>query len=579
MADRAELGGGKIVGIDLGTTFSLVAVVEQERPRILADRGERLLPSVVGFSGRGELLVGTPARNQYVLEPNNTVRSIKRKMGSSERVTLAGRQYTPQEISAFILRKLAATAERELRQPVQKAVITVPARFGDAARQATKDAGEIAGLEVVRIINEPTAAALAYGLNREEDQFVAVYDLGGGTFDVSIVELSRGVIEVRASHGNPKLGGDDFDELIVQRVADDFRREHAIDLRHDRRALARLVRAAEKAKIELSDHPYARIVEEHIAQKGRLALHLDHELSRDQLEKMIGKLVRSTLDSVDFALKDAGLKARDLSKVLLVGGSTRIPLVRRLLAEHLDVEPRSEVHPDEAVALGAAIQAAIIAGEPIEAVLVDVAPYSLGIETVQFIRDFIVPDRYSVLIPRNTAIPCSRAESYYTLTPEQDQARIRVYQGEDPAASKNTLLGEFVFSGLSPAPDGRNREVVVQFDYDVNGIVQVSAIDRRTQRQKGITITASRQRLSEGEKAAAKETLAALDRPLEREIDAVLRRAEKLIARPEDLAEAGAADRLSGLAAELERARQRRDYGEARRLVEELTELMYAAEK
>ncbi|MBI3978969.1 MAG: Hsp70 family protein [Chloroflexi bacterium] len=565
----------KIVGIDLGTTYSLVATVEQGRPRIIDDKGERLIPSVVGFSSQGELLVGTPARNQYVLEPENTVRSIKRKMGSGEKVTLAGHEYSPPEISAFILRKLKQMAERDLGRQVERAVITVPAYFTDAARQATKDAGEIAGFEVARIINEPTAAALAYGLNRQDDQKVTVYDLGGGTFDVSVVDLSQGVIEVRASHGNTHLGGDDFDELIVQHVANLFQAEHGIDLRQDRRALARLTRAAERAKITLSDFPYARITEEYIVRQELRPLHLDVELSRDDFENMIRPLIHSTMESVDRAMKDAGLRPKDIEKLLLVGGSTRIPLVRQMLALHLGQEPHAEVHPDEAVALGAAIQAAIIEGEPIEAVLVDVAPHSLGIETVNVVLGHLLTDRYTVLIPRNTTVPCSKADSFYTLTPEQDRVRIKVFQGEESVASRNTQLGEFLFQGISPAPSGKNREVIVRFDYDVNGIVQVSAIDRKANRSEGIKVTATRERLTEAEKAASKEKLAAVDRRLEREIDAVLRRAERLMTRLEADGLADAAEGLLALAGDLERARQRRDYDEARVLLATLSDLMY----
>lgn len=569
----------RLVGIDLGTTFSLVAVVEAGRPRIIADQGERLIPSVVGFSASGELLVGTPALNQLVLEPENTVKSIKRKMGSDERVIIAGRAYTPQEISAFILRHLKRIAERELGEPVERAVITVPAYFTDAARQATKDAGEIAGFEVARVINEPTAAALAYGLNREADQKVAVYDLGGGTFDVSIVELSQGVIEVRASHGNTRLGGDDFDELLVNLVADRFKGQHGGDLRQDRRALARLTRAAERTKIALSDTPYTRITEEYIARKHQFKpLHLDMEITRAELEAMIRPLVRSTLEAVDRALKDAGLRPKDLQRVLLVGGSTRIPLVRRMLAEHLGQEPHAEVHPDEAVALGAAVQAAIIAGEPIEAVLVDVAPHSLGIETMHEVLGHLLPDRFDVLIPRNTTVPCSKAESFYTLTPDQDMARIRVYQGEESVASRNLLLGEFLFKGISPAPPGRLREVVVGFDYDVNGIVQVSALDRRTNRSEGITITASRERLSEIEKAQGREMLAEVDSRLEREIGALLRRAERLMTRLEADGQVQLAEEVLSLAGDVERARQQRDYDQARVVMAALGDLIYGQE-
>jgi molecular chaperone DnaK len=568
-----------IVGIDLGTTYSLVATVEHGVPRIISDEGERLIPSVVGVSPKGEFLVGSPARNQYVLEPENTVKSIKRKMGTPEKVALVGREYTPQEISAFILKKLKSTAERDQGQPVERAVITVPAYFSDAARQATKDAGEIAGFDVARIINEPTAAALAYGLNRQDEQKVAVYDLGGGTFDVSIVELSHGVIEVRASHGNVQLGGDDFDEFIVNWLSEQFRAQHGIDPREDRRAYSRLARAAEQAKIRLSDFPYVRITEEYLARNNLGApLHLDIELARDDFEDMIRPLIRSTLDSVDRALKDADLRARDLEKVLLVGGSTRIPLVRRVLAAHLGQEPSAAVHPDEAVALGAACQAAIVAGEPLEAVLVDVAPHSLGIETVHFALGHLLTDRYSAIIPRNSTIPCSKAESFYTLTPEQDRTRIRVYQGEEVVASRNTLLGEFLFTGISPAPDGANREVIVGFDYDVNGIVQVSALDRRTNRSDRITITANRARLTDLEKAESKVKLAAVDRRIEREIDALLRRAERLMTTLEAAGRAEAAESVLALAGELERARQQRAYDQARIIMRTLGDLLYDQE-
>ena len=568
-----------VVGIDLGTTFSLVATVERSQPSIIADEhGQRLVPSVVGFSPQGELLVGMPARNQYVLEPDNTVKSIKRKMGTDARLALAGREYLPQEISAFILQRLKATAEQHLGHPVERAVITVPAYFGDAARQATREAGEIAGLEVARIINEPTAAALAYGLDREADQKVAVYDLGGGTFDVSIVELSSGVVEVRASHGNTQLGGDDFDDLIVQHLADGFQRQHGVDLRQDRRALSRLVRAAEAAKITLSDQPYAYVAEEFIARKNLMKqLHLDVELSRLEFEDMLRPLVQSTLASVDRALSDAGVRARDLHRVLLVGGSTRIPLVRRMLAQHLGQEPQTDVHPDEAVALGAAIQGAIIAGEPIEAVLVDVAPHSLGIEAAGLVLGQLLTDRYSVVIPRNTAIPCTRSEAYYTIAPQQDQARVRVYQGDQAVASRNALLGEFLFEGISPDPEGLNREVLVRFDYDIDGIVQVSAVDRRSRRSEGIKVTASsRARLSAADKAHSQVKVASVDRRLEREIEALLRRAEQLMVKLEAAGQAARAEEVLTVAGDLERARQSDDDAQARALMETLGELIYS---
>jgi molecular chaperone DnaK len=567
----------RIVGIDLGTTYSLIASVEHGQPGVLADeQDQRLLPSMVGFSPKGELLVGTPARNQYVLEPDQTVKSIKRKMGSDERVSLAGRTYSPQEISAFILGRLRDIAEKCLDEAIEQTVITVPAYFADAARQATRDAGEIAGFEVARIINEPTAAALAYGLDREDDQKVAVYDLGGGTFDVSILELNQGVIEVRASHGNTCLGGDDFDALIVQRVADQFQAQHGIDLRRNRHGLSRLVQAAEAAKITLSDHPYARIAEEFIARKGLLkSLHLDIELARHEFDDMLQPLVQSTLECVDRALQDAGLRARDLQKVLLVGGSTRIPLVRRMLAEHLGQEPQSDIHPDEAVVLGAAIQAAITAGEPIAPVLVDVAPRSLGIQAAGLVLGQLVTDRYSVMIQRNTAIPCTKSEAFYTLAPDQADARIRVFQGDDVVASRNDLLGEFLFEDISPDPEGLNREVLVRFDYDINGLVHVAAIDRRNNRNQGIKITASAQRLSASDKASSRVRVAALDRRLEREVDSVLRRSERLMVKLEAEGQAERAEEVLTLAGDLERARKDGDLDRARTLMETLSGVIY----
>ncbi len=565
----------RIVGIDLGTTFSLVAVVEDGRPRVISDAGQKLLPSVVGLSEDGELLVGTPARNQFVVAPERTVRSIKRRMGTAQRVRLGEREYSPEEISSFILRRLKEIAERDLGEPVDRAVITVPAYFADPARQATRTAGQLAGLQVERIINEPTAAALAYGLNRVDDLKVAVYDLGGGTFDVSIVEINNGVIEVRASHGNTQLGGDDFDNLILERLLDLFQSRHGIDLRDNRRAMARLSRAAEAAKIRLSSAEATRVSEEYLAEApdGR-PLHLDAQLTRAELEDLIRPLVRSTLESVDLALKAAELKARDLDRVLLVGGSTRIPLVRRIVAEHLGQQPHSEINPDEAVAAGAAVQGAIIAGEPIEAVLVDVAPRSLGIETAHIVLGHILPDRYTVVIPANKTIPCSVERPFYTITPDQDAVRIRVYQGEEEVASRNLHLGEFLFSGISPSPTGQSREVLVRFDYDVNGIVQVAARDKQTGRSEGITVTVSRgAAVEEAPKPAPKPR--PLDRKLEREIDGLLRRARRLRSMLEAAGAEEVVAELRRLTKDLERARDERDADNARRLVGLLGELIY----
>ena len=488
-----------IVGIDLGTTNSGVAVVRNGAPQMLPNGEERIIPSVVGYSPADQWLVGTPARNQFIFNPENTVRSIKREMGTDTRVQLAGRQFSPQEISAFILRELKTIAERNLGNEITDAVITVPAYFSDAARQATRDAGQIAGFNVRRIINEPTAAALAYGLNMAEDQLVLVYDLGGGTFDVSLVELMGGIVEVRASHGNTRLGGDDFDQRLAEMVAKRFEEQHGVDLREDRRAWARLLRATEMAKIQLSSHPFAWIKEEYVAEKRGVPLHLEQEIGRHVFVDVIRDLLDQTLESVDRVMNDAQVKPKEISHVLLVGGSTRIPAIWEMVANYLDIEPHMSINPEEAVALGAGVQAAIIAGEPIDAILVDVTPHSLGIEVAEVRMGRIIPDQYNVIIRRNTTIPVTREEVYSTLHPDQDTVEIKVYQGESPIASENTLLGTFLITDLEPEHPGELAQVTVQFDFDVNGILTVTAEDRYTKQQKHITVEASLARLSEGE--------------------------------------------------------------------------------
>jgi len=501
-----------IVGIDLGTTFSGVAIVRDGAPQMLPNGDERIIPSVVSYVSHptgGQWLVGTPARNQYVINPENTVRSIKRHMGTDYRVQLGGRQFSPQEISAFVLRELKVIAERNLGHEVVDAVITVPAYFPDAARQATRDAGRIAGLNVQRIINEPTAAALAYGLNMAEDQLVLVYDLGGGTFDVSLVELMGGIVEVRASHGNTRLGGDDFDQRLAEKVADWFRAQHGVDLSRDRRSWARLMRAAETAKIELSSHPFAWIREEYLAEKGGVPLHLEYEVSRNDFVGLISDLLDQTLTSIDRVLQDARVPPDELSHVLLVGGSTRIPAVWDWVGDHLNVEPQMSVNPEEAVALGAGVQAAIVAGEPIGAILVDVTPYSLGIAVAERHMERIIPDLYKVLIRRNTTVPVTKEDVFSTLFPEQDTIKVEVYQGEEPTASQNTLLGDFMVTGLKAARPGELAEVTVRFDFDVNGILHVTARDRHTGKEEVITVEASRARLSEAEILAAQDEMPA----------------------------------------------------------------------
>mgnify|MGYP002639843143 CR=1 FL=1 len=495
----------KIVGIDLGTTNSGVAVVRDGVPVMLPNGNERIIPSVVGYSADQQWLVGTPARNQYVLDPENTIRSIKRKMGGDTRTTLGGKSFSPQEISAFLLRELKEIAERSLGYEVSDAVITVPAYFSDAARQATRDAGRIAGFNVRRIINEPTAAALAYGLEGSDDQTVLVYDLGGGTFDVSLVELMGGIVEVRASHGDTQLGGDDFDLLLAEQIAAWFDETHGVRVHDDRRAFARILRAAETAKIQLSSHPYTWVKEEYLIEKNGVPLHLEYEISRKDFEILIQPLLQKTLESINQVILDSGVSTEQIQQVLMVGGSSYIPAVWELVAETLGTEPHMSLNPEEVVALGAGVQAAIIAGEPIDAILVDITPHSLGIAVAKDFMGQLISDRYKVLIRRNTTIPTTKEEEFYAIYPDQDTIRIEVYQGEHPVASKNTPLGEFLITGLEPEKPEETAAITVQFDFDVNGILKVTARDRKTGKQEAITVEASRTRLSEAEILSAKK--------------------------------------------------------------------------
>ena len=496
----------RIVGIDLGTTFSAVSAVRDGRPGILANGAERIMPSVVGFGPGGGLLVGTPAWNQLLLYPEHTVRSIKRKMGSPETVLLNGRPCRPAEVSALILKELKRIAEANLGEPLERAVITVPAFFSDAARQATKEAGELAGFQVERIINEPTAAALAYGLDRAgENLRVAVYDLGGGTFDVSMIELNQGVIEVRASRGDTCLGGDDFDALLADLLLKRFLAKHgqAADPSAEPRAMARLSRVAEATKLELSIQPYAQARAEYLVESLGRPLHLDEEVSRGEFEALIRPLLERTLSCFDEALSDAGLAAADLDRIILVGGSTRIPLVWELLARHTGLEPMTEINPDEAVALGAGVQAAILEGAAVDAVLVDVTPHSLGIEVAQWAFGELLPDFYSVIIHRNTALPTVRALPFSAIYPGQTKIELKIYQGEAAIASENTLLGEFRFEDLKPERAGEPPTIIVAFDLDLNGILQVSASDRGSKAVKQVTVHAAHTRLSPNDQRAS----------------------------------------------------------------------------
>jgi molecular chaperone DnaK len=504
----------KILGIDLGTTNSVLAVIQQGAPTLLPIDGSVLLPSVVGIADDGEVLVGKPARNQNLVAPERTVRSIKRKMGSGESVTMAGKSYTPQEISAFILRTVKEAAERTLGEPVTRAVITVPAYFNEVQRQATLEAGAIAGLTVERIINEPTASALAYGygINDDAHRRVLVYDLGGGTFDVSIIELNSGVVDVMATTGNNFLGGDDFDERLANLVADEFQKQHKIDLRGDHRAWARLLQGAEEAKIALSAAPFTTLSLEYIAEtsKGK-ALHIRREIERSEFVRLIDDLLQSTILAVDQALEDARLTAGDIDRILLVGGSTRIPAVFNLVARRMGQEPHLEIDPDAAVALGAAVQAGIIAGEEIDAILVDVTPMSLGIETARFtMAGALETDLFVPLVRRNTTIPVRKSEVFATMFPGQDSIEIKVYQGESQLASQNTLLGNFMVEGLTPNQADGLSKVTVDFQLDINGILNVTVTERETGKQVREQLKADRQRLSPEQIAASQAKLSAV---------------------------------------------------------------------
>jgi molecular chaperone DnaK len=494
-----------IVGIDLGTTNSEVALVRDGQPVVFEDNGDPILPSFVGLSEDGRLLVGQAAKNQWVLAPERTIKSIKRKMGQDVKVRLGDQEYRPQEISAMILKALRDRAAAALGAPVNKAVITVPAYFNDAQRQATREAGELAGLEVVRILNEPTAASLTYDPSQRELHRLLVYDLGGGTFDVSIVQAQEGVVEVLASHGDTQLGGDDFDDLLLNLVCDRFQQEHGVDLRATLVARSRVLRAVEVAKRHLSYHPFARIEEEFIAEKDGQALHLNMELSREEYETLIQPLLDRTMDCVQRALDDANLIASSIDKVVLVGGATRTPLITRMLEDRLGQPAHQEVNPDLCVAMGAAIQAAIIAGADVGSVLVDITPHSLGIKCVDSQRGFPFEYHFAPIIHRNTPLPASRSELFYTFHDNQTEVEIDVYQGESDDVRRNHRVGRFMVQGLSRVPAG--NPIVVQLDLNLDGILKVSARERATGLQKQVVIENALARFEREEREQARERL------------------------------------------------------------------------
>ncbi len=513
----------KVIGIDLGTTNSCVAVLEGGEPTVIANaEGMRTTPSVVGFKKDGERLVGETAKRQAVTNPDRTISSIKRHMGENYKVTIDGKDYTPQDISAMILTKLKNDAESYLGEKVSEAVITVPAYFSDAQKQATKDAGRIAGLDVKRIINEPTAASLAYGLDKEEGSHkILVYDLGGGTFDVSILELGDGVFEVLATNGDTHLGGDDFDEVLLNYLADNFAKEHGVDLRADKMALQRLKEAAEKAKKELSGSQTANINLPFITVTADGPLHMNEDLTRAKFDQLTGHLVERTIEPMKKAMADAGVTNSDIAKVILVGGSTRIPAVQEAVKKVTGKEPFKGINPDECVAIGAAIQAGVLTGEVHDVLLLDVTPLSLSIETLGGVA--------TKLIERNTTIPTKKSQIFSTAADNQTAVDIHVMQGEREMAAGNTTLGRFQLTGIAPAPRGI-PQIEVTFDIDANGIVNVSAKDMGTGKEQRITITSSTN-LSEEEinkKVKEAEQYAEEDKKRKEEVE-IRNRAESLV--------------------------------------------------
>ncbi|NLV76006.1 MAG: molecular chaperone DnaK [Tissierellia bacterium] len=567
---------GKIIGIDLGTTNSCVAVIEGGDPVIIPNaEGNRTTPSVVAFTKDGERLVGETAKRQAITNPDRTIMSIKREMGKDWEKVIDGKKYTPQDISAMILQKIKTDAENYLGETVTDAVITVPAYFTDSQRQATKDAGKIAGLNVQRIINEPTAAALAYGMDKDEGQHkIMVFDLGGGTFDVSILEIGDGVFEVLATRGNNHLGGDDFDQALIDYVAEEFKKEHGIDLREDNMSLQRLKEAAEKAKKELSSTMSTNINLPFITATASGPLHLNMDITRAKFEELTSHLVEKTMEPIRLALKDAGLKPNDIEKVILVGGSTRIPAVQEAVKKLIGKEPQKDINPDECVAIGAAIQGGVLSGEVKDLLLLDVTPLSLGIETLGGVT--------TRLIERNTTIPTRKSQIFTTAADNQTSVDIHVVQGEREMARDNTTLGRFQLTGIPPAPRGV-PQIEVTFDIDANGIVNVTAKDLGTGKEQKITITAStnlteeeiEQKVKEAEKFAEEDKKKKEEIEIRNNADSMVYQTEKILKDIGDKVSQEEKSKVESKIEELKKALEGDNVEEIKKKTEELTQEFY----